>query len=96
VASWKCRWPSAQQPSAGATMVVINARDILLQALSKEAAKHSPVSHQVCSLCYVFLDCAPDLCSPFCFLGTIGQAHSSNSGPVTRCRQLIISHDDPP
>lgn len=48
-AQWKGRWPSARQPSAGATLTVICARDILLQALSKEATRHSSMlSHEVC------------------------------------------------
>lgn len=44
---WRERWPSAQQPSADACLNIVNARDLLLQALSQEAAKSSALPHNV-------------------------------------------------
>lgn len=44
---WRERWPSAQQPSADACLNIVNSRDLLLQALSQEAAKSSALPHNV-------------------------------------------------
>lgn len=44
---WRERWPSAQQPSADACLSIVNSRDLLLQALSQEAAKSSALPHNV-------------------------------------------------
>lgn len=47
---WRERWPSTQQPSADACLSIVNARDILLQALSREAAKTASLPHEVHSM----------------------------------------------
>jgi hypothetical protein len=50
VDSWRERWPSAQQPSADACLSVVSSRDLLLQALSREAAKTAALPYEVCLL----------------------------------------------
>ncbi len=47
---WRERWPSAQQPSADACLSVISSRDLLLQALSREAAKTAALPYEVSAL----------------------------------------------